>query len=87
MALDFIFSEEIDGQKRIAVPENANCYRLKAGKIKFFRFNPELPKNMETIPERSKVMEFRGYQKHVGWVNYGEQIFYDSKGKVIKVKR
>lgn len=87
MALEFISAESIMDMKKIPIPDRANCYRIKSGNVKFFMFNPNLPKDTREIPEESKEMSFEGFTKYAHWLSYGTHTFYDSEGNIIKVER
>ncbi|GAH32224.1 unnamed protein product, partial [marine sediment metagenome] len=74
MALEFICSNEIVMSKKIEIPEGANYYKLKSGKIKFFCINSS-SKEMKEIPIRAKMMVFIEYSKRTYWIDYGEPSF------------
>lgn len=81
MALEFLLSVKIEPWKetRISIPEGANYYKLKSGKIKFFRVNPTPERKMVKIADNA--CEIKIYmQKHCFNINYGKPLFYDAEG-------
>lgn len=90
MALDFICAEIIMQNKKINIPVGANCYRYgskkRVSRIKFFRVNPHIPHIdvMKEIPEKAKRVCFPNYEEFAYWTYYGDAIFYDENGKVLK---
>ena len=150
MALEFICSNEIECSDKIKIPKNANYYRLKSGKIFFFKSyqtsdtenkiklphlcDRQLPCNcllfsVSQTPNKSpassgsniqgdcdvKILDkplllsrgeiqglfdnkiikiiadafsvsFPNYHEHRGfWINYGNPVFYDSKGFKVEI--
>lgn len=86
MALEHIFNQSIEGFLQIGIPNSANAYRLKSGKIKFFKANPHLPVGKNPIPFGAVAVSFPYYRKHQKHVFYGEAWFYDCDGRIINEK-
>jgi len=84
MALEFICSDKIEPWKktRTKIPEGVNCYRCKSGVIRFFRSNPG--NRFSRIPEEAREIEFY-MEKNAFNIEYGEPIFYDREGNVLKI--
>jgi len=70
--------------ERINVPEGANCYRYKSGKIKFYESNPE--KRFKKIPDSARGVAFQDFEKFCYWTYYGKAEFYDSEGNNLKME-
>lgn len=83
MALEFICSNNIEYEKRIKIPESANCYRLNSGKIKFFRVNLNA-KDINFIIENATEISF-DIEKYAFHISYGNPVFYNVEGNILKV--
>ena len=85
MALIHICSEIIICKKKIRIPKEngANFYDLKSGTIRFFYTNSQLNKKRE-LPLRAIEMSFDEYEKNFRNINYGEPIFYNQEGNILK---
>ncbi len=87
MALEFICSQNINKGMRISIPKGeCNAFRIKSGEIKFFRYNPTLPKGIQELPKNSAKISFEGYHPHRGWIHYGKPTFYDLEGNIINAE-
>ena len=84
MTLTLLLNDEIEPWKktRIKIPEGANCYRFKSGKIRVFRSNPE--ERFHRIPKGAKEMGF--YMERNSFnIEYGNPKFYDFKGNDLNI--
>jgi len=86
MTLEFICASEIYEKCSIVIPENSKYYRCKSGKIKFFcgESNQE---HSSQIPSRAQTVSFPRFCKLTFWTNYGEPIFYDRTGNILKEEK
>jgi len=82
MALEFICAESVEPNKKIVVPRQAGCYRLKSGRIKFFResFNGE-----KRIPELTAYVSFAVERNRYN-IEYGPPSFYDREGNILNTE-
>lgn len=88
MALEFICSQTIKKGILISIPKGkCNAFRIKSGEIRFFKYNPTLPKNIQKLPENSKELSFKEYHPHQRWIHYGNPTFYDQEGNIINAEK
>jgi len=85
MALIHICSEIIICKEKIRIPKKngANSYDLKSGKIRFFYTNPQ-PNKKRELPLQAIEMSFNEYEKNFHNIDYGEPIFYNEEGNILK---
>ena len=84
MAIKHLDSIFIDDKEKIKFPEDSTHYRCKSGKIKFFKVNPTPSQSMEKRPEDAEYIYFKHYRRNFGNINYGETIFYNKEGNILK---
>ena len=76
MALEFICAESVEHNKKIVIPRDAGCYRLKSGRIKFFGDSTNGEKE---IPRGSRYVSFP-IEGNRYTIEYGKPCFYDAQG-------
>ena len=75
MTLDnFICKEEINAEKEIAIPKDANYIKMKKGYAYFFREQNGTNECIK-IPENSTKMGFPDYRRHCCHIIYGNPYF------------
>ena len=83
MALEFICSNVIENNEKIKIPWGALGYRLKSGKIKFFKANPHM-EGAEWIPMNAKQVSF-DIERYSFHISYGKACFYDTQGNALNM--
>ena len=98
MALEYICADKISNARKIPIPPGTRLFKVKSGKIRFFRCNGEARyilmndtkmKAMPNLEDSAAYVEFPNYRRHDGnrTLNYGTPVFYDNGGNILKIQK
>jgi len=87
MALEFLFSDFIEGGREIAVHPEATHLRCNKGYIKQYNCNPLPLDSMRKIPKGTNIIKFEKYFVSGYYIDYGNLFYISHNGNILKEGR